>query len=121
MSINFENYIKDLREKNRYDPRQDLWEDSNYWKVVLKEAEKVNKWVYGVLHGFRCGGAKLTYDNGKIKMRPRLGSRHAWKTKQNYLEDKKEFLVEHKQDIIKVFKKASEIIGDDIDGSKRVI
>jgi hypothetical protein len=121
MFINFETYIRDLREKNRYDPRQDLWEDSNYWKIVLKEAEKISQEVYGFLHGFRCGGAKLNFSDGKIKMRPRLGSRHAWETKQKYEKDKKEFLVEHKQDIIKVFKKASKIIGDDIDGNKRVI
>lgn len=121
MFINFETYIKDLREKNRYDPRQDLWEDSNYWKIVLKEAEKVSQEVYGVLHGFRCGGAKLTYKEDKIKMRPRLGSRHSWETKQDYLKDKKEFLIEHKQDIIKVFNKASKKLGDDIDGNRRAI
>lgn len=54
-------------------------------------------------------------------MRPRLGSRHSWETKQDYLKDKKEFLVEHKQDIIKVFNKASKKLGDDIDGNRRAI
>lgn len=52
-----------------HDPRPDLEDDSGMWDVVLYEAmqadrragtEHSERSIYGLLHGLRCGGARLT-------------------------------------------------------------
>lgn len=41
------------------DPRPDLEQDSVLWSQVLKACER-QPWLFGLLHGLRCGGATLT-------------------------------------------------------------
>jgi len=58
-----------------YDPRPDLWFDHKLWERLFGYIDQLGssqRVFFGVLHGFRCGGARilprnrrlhLTYDN----------------------------------------------------------
>ena len=72
----FDDYIKRIRSIYKYDPRPDLIEDSQLWKKILKIAEITDEKAYHILHGFRCGGAKLEIKNNKVNMKPRIGENH---------------------------------------------
>lgn len=50
------------------DPRPDLVEDSALWKAVLVAA-RGDRALFGLLHGLRCGGARLRRrPNGRLKL-----------------------------------------------------
>ncbi|ACL69109.1 hypothetical protein [Halothermothrix orenii] len=99
----FNKYIEELREQNRYDPRPDLSEDSELWQTVLKEAEKQDKQVYSNLHGCRCGGARLKTEKGQLKLIPAIGPDQFWKNKEEWDQDRKEFLLPYASDIKEIF------------------
>lgn len=42
-----------------FDPRPDLVEDHRDWMAVLAAAQQDDKELFGLLHGLRCGGARL--------------------------------------------------------------
>lgn len=57
------------------DPRPDLETDAELWAAVLIEAQRSDPYsddvhsVYGLLHGLRCGGAKLFItDTGNLRL-----------------------------------------------------
>lgn len=64
----FNEYIKEIREKNKYDPRRDLVKDSKLWYILLNIAERKDENLYNILHGLRCIGARLLYKNQKLQM-----------------------------------------------------
>ena len=70
------------------DPRPDLKEDSSRWEAVLSEARKDPE-LHGLLHGLRCGGARLEQrPRGSLRLNynPLL---KAWQRKEllsNWLE-----------------------------------
>lgn len=75
------------------------------WKKVLRTAEKVNKEVYNILHGFRCCGVKLVLkDDNTIKMKPLLNKKSNWKSMKDYKIKKKNWLMPYAEDIKKIFK-----------------
>jgi hypothetical protein len=96
-------YLNNLREKNRYDPRSDLENDSKLWQMVLREAEKVDQQVYGNLHGFRCAGCRLKLQDNKLAMMPPNNANEG-----NYKRDRIEFLFPYKNEIISIFKEVEE-------------
>lgn len=54
------------------DPRPDIEEDHQLWDAVLRAAwarGRGDNPIYGLLHGLRCGGARLTKkENGSLHM-----------------------------------------------------
>ena len=99
----FEDYITRIRSKYKYDPRPDLEEDSQLWKKILKLAEGIDKKAYHILHGFRCGGAKLEIKNDKVNMKPRIGKNHLWQSQEEYNKDRKQWLMPLKDSISEIF------------------
>lgn len=49
---------KRLRQRQLLDPRPDLTEDHRDWVAVLAAARQDSE-LHGLLHGLRCGGARL--------------------------------------------------------------
>ena len=101
--FDLDNYLNELRLKNKYDPRKDIEEDSKLWIKVLKEAEKVDRQIYGNLHGCRCGGARLKIEEGQLKLIPAIGPDQFWKSKEEWDRDRKEFLLPYTGDIKEIF------------------
>lgn len=99
----FNNYIDRLRAKYKYAPRPDLKENSQLWKQVLKTAEKIDKKAYYILHGFRCGGAKLKTINDEITMVPRTGENYLWQSREEYMKDRKKWLMPLRESISEIF------------------
>ncbi len=57
------------------DPRPDIWWDSVLWGVVLTIAIQLDTFpneersLYGLLHGLRCGGARLVWSKaGRLRL-----------------------------------------------------
>lgn len=67
--VNVECIVQGLRVYNKYNPRSDLKEDHDYWKLVLKEADKLDHKLYCILHGYRCVGTRLKKNEGILKQR----------------------------------------------------
>lgn len=63
-----------LSKKNRFDPRPDLKQDANLWRAVLRTAHKLDRKVYGVLHGIRCLGGRLVTSESHLELKPRYGN-----------------------------------------------
>ena len=100
----FDDYIKRLQAEYKYDPRPDVKEDSQLWEQVLKTAEKIDKKAYWVLHGFRCGGAKLKTENGgEFTMVARTGKNHLWQSREEYMRDRKKWLILLRNPISQIF------------------
>ena len=99
----FDDYITRIRSEYQYDPRPDLKEDSQLWEKILKIAEGIDEKAYHILHGFRCGGAKLEIKNGKINMKPRIGKNHLWQSQMEYNKDRKEWLMPLRESIGEIF------------------
>jgi hypothetical protein len=99
----FNNYIKRIRSKYMYDPRPDLKEDSRLWEKVLKKAETKDNRVYFILHGFRCGGAKLEIKDDKVNMKPRIGENYLWQSRKEYNKDRNQWLMPLKVSISEIF------------------
>lgn len=89
-------------------PRKDLEDDYKLWQTMFQEADYHSK-AYTILHGFRCGGAKLVWDDEQLKMKPRTGKGALWDSKEEYMKDRKKWLMgEHKEDVVKAIKKTQE-------------
>jgi len=82
------------------DPRPDLKEDSHLWQQVLPRAKNINNFMHGALHGFRAAGCRLKIEGNSLQM---YHSDH-WKSKQEYNQDKIEYLIPHKEEIKNLFK-----------------
>ena len=98
----------------RFNPRPDLKEDEYIWNMVLKTAIKLDNETYNVLHGFRCGGAKLIYDANnpkfKLQMKPRYGRDNYWSSKEEWAVYKKHWLMPHLDNITKIFSLVSKYL-----------
>ena len=99
----FANYIKRVRSKYQYEPRPDLKEDFQSWEKILKIAEVIDEKAYHILHGFRCGGAKLEIKNNKVNMKPRIGEDYLWQSQEEYNKDRKEWLMPLRESIGEIF------------------
>ena len=99
----FDDYIKRVRLIYKYDPRPDLKEDSQLWEKILKIAEGIDEKTYHILHGFRCGGAKLEIKNDKVNMKPRIGKNHLWQSQEEYNKDRKQWLMPLRESISEIF------------------
>jgi 2-keto-3-deoxy-galactonokinase len=99
-----EEYLQQEREKNRYDPRPDLSDDTELWQAVLEEAKKQDRQVYSNLHGFRCVGCRLQLENEQLKLLPGAAIGQHWKNKKEWKQDRREYLIPFKDTISAVFK-----------------
>lgn len=50
----------------RFDPRPDIDYDHGYWVDLLKYAHTHNRSLWGLLHGFRCCGCRITEGSNKV-------------------------------------------------------
>jgi len=97
---------KDIRDnikqylKRQFEPRPDLKDDSYLWKQLLKVAWRKNKKLHGTLHGVRCAGARLDY-NEKLKLlAPDNMKKPEWQ------EIRKDWLLSDKEKITALFKES---------------
>ena len=100
---NFDEFLNRIRSQYKYDPRPDLTEDSQLWEKVLRNAATKDNKVYSILHGFRCGGAKLEIKNNKVNMKPRIGEKYLWQSQDEYDKDRKEWLMPLRESISEIF------------------
>ena len=79
----------------RLDPRPDLVEDHRDWMAVLAVAELEDSHLYGVLHGLRCGGARLELRRSargqhyRIDYKPLLGTWDEQELRSRWLEPRR--------------------------------
>ena len=99
--FDLDNYLNELRLKNKYDPRKDIEEDSKLWIKVLKEAEKVDRQIYGNLHGLRCVGCKLKIVDGQLMLKPDL--KKYYKDEDEWKNDREEYLLPYAKEIKSIF------------------
>ncbi|MFW5962027.1 MAG: hypothetical protein ACOCQR_00245 [bacterium] len=100
----YNEYISKAREKNKYEPRPDLKEDTLLWQALLKLTQENNRKLYGILHGFRCYGAKLLTNKArdKIKLVPRFEEEGLWKDNDEWKKDAQDWLIPYKKEIEKL-------------------
>jgi len=80
------------------DPRADKVSDHKHWKNVLHNAWHLNKDLYGVLHGVRCGGAEIVQTANSFMLVPGDWSPEEWD------DVKLRYLAPHKEQLISLFK-----------------
>lgn len=96
-------------------PRKDLKGDYKLWQVLFQESDYKSP-AYPILHGFRCGGAKLEWDKNRqiLVMRPRYGNGGPgdgakWTGKKEYQEDRQKWLLgKYKKEVKKLIETAEE-------------
>ena len=94
--MNVECFIQGQRECNKYDPRPDLKDDHKYWKLVLREADKLDHNLYSILHGYRCIGTRLKKDDEVLKLKKGEEWEKYWANDKAYkLESHKNLLTYH--------------------------
>ena len=79
------------RKKMTEDPRIDLKEDSFLWQEILVMAKKKSVTLAGILHGIRCGGARI--EPGKTGFVIRGGD---W---EDYPAHRDNYLMPYKDDV----------------------
>ena len=107
----FTEYMARIRKYYKHDPRPDLKEDSHLWEIVLDIAERNYTEAYRILHGFRCGGARLKQGAHTIKMEARIGSDHLWQSKKEYMADRKRWLIPKRKILSEIFFLANNNLG----------
>lgn len=90
------------------DPRPDIKSDHDDWVDVLQNCLlwaglQDGKGLHGVLHGLRCGGARLAKINNAMGYKLLPGSED-WKDKEKWGEAKEGYLDGVKDDLVAVFK-----------------
>ena len=68
------------------DPRKDLVSDLRHWKDVLWNCWHLDKDLYGLLHGIRCGGAQLVLTQSSYRLMPGEWSESEWEDIRQRLE-----------------------------------
>ena len=101
--FDLDNYLNELRQKNKYDPRPDLEEDHELWQLVLKEAEKIDRQVYGNLHGFRCAGCQLEIKDNQLTLIPGQALKNYYQDKNKWQQDRQEYLLPYVKEIKQIF------------------
>ena len=123
-------FVSSLREENQEyfdplaDPRPDLDEDSHLWAKVLERARRSNQDVHGVLHGFRCMGARLLLSDAGLKMEPRVHDgenpqAYEFHSREQYLQLRRRWLLPMTDEVSAIFKSAAEeLLGRHEPGSR---
>jgi hypothetical protein len=89
-----------------YDPRGDWIEDSALWLELFILADTLEPKLYQALLACRCCGARLVLTETGTVIKPTI-SEDGWKTIEQYEEDKRRWLVPHKDLLINLLKKIS--------------
>lgn len=88
------------------DPRPDLAGDSADWTCLLALAEAVPPAVFaGVLHGFRCCGARLTHERGRWRFTPTIDPTERislWQDHAAWERDRAEWLLPFRPQVVAV-------------------
>ena len=104
--VNIECLIQGQREYNKYDPRPDLKEDHGYWRLVLKEADKLDHNLYCILHGYRCVGTRVKVDEGILKLKKGEEWDQYWKDEKSYKKESYKSLLPYRNLIKEILKRA---------------
>jgi len=104
--IDFVSFVYNQRECNKYDPRPDLKKDHDYWKLVLKEADKLDHKLYCILHGYRCIGTRLIKDDGVLKLKKGMEWENYWANDKEYKDESHKNLLSYHKLIREIFKRA---------------
>lgn len=69
-----------LSEQSNYkgDPRADKYADHQYWERLLWNCWNMEKTLYFILHGVRCGGGELVLTKSSMKLLPGEWSDLRW-------------------------------------------
>ncbi len=84
------------------DPRPELGADSLAWAHLLAYAStdrSDTQGLYGVVHGARCGGAKLTFTQGRWRVEPRIDPSEMisiWHDQAAWEADRGRYLLRHR-------------------------
>jgi hypothetical protein len=88
------------------DPRPDLPDDSADWTRLLALAGAIPPAVLaGTLHGFRCCGARLTYERGHWRFTPTIDPTERvglWQTREAWERDREKWLLPFRRQILGV-------------------
>lgn len=88
------------------DPRPDLKEDSNLWRVFLTEARKVGEACFEVHHGARCLGLRLIeQDDGTVKFRPLYDEQRGFRSEIEYVQMRDKYLKPHGEHVKEILYK----------------
>ena len=85
------------------DPRPELVADSLAWAHLLAYASTDRsdfKGLYGVVHGARCGGARLSFTRGRWRVEPRIDPAELvsiWHDEAAWEADRGRYLVPHRE------------------------
>ena len=82
------------------DPRPDLERDSNLWELFISITYLADEQLAYILHGFRCGGARLLKSNNGYVMRPEFNHNSLWDNQVEYEQDRKKFLMPYAEKIV---------------------
>ena len=104
--IDFVSFVYNQRECNKFDPRHDLDSDHEYWQLVLKEADKLDHTLYGILHGYRCVGTRLKIDDEILKLKKGEEWEQYWKDENSYKKESYKSLLPYRNLIKEILKRA---------------
>lgn len=90
------------------DPRPDIEADHEDWVDMLQNCLvwaglKDGKKLWGVLHGLRCGGARIQRVKGELGYKLLPGNED-WKQEAKWQRIRKEYLDEVRDDLVELFK-----------------
>jgi len=80
-----------ISERHPYEPRPELVTDHKSWQEILLYAWCMDKPLYYLLHGIRCGGAEVAETSTSFRLMPGEWSEVEWediKGKLNPFKDK---------------------------------
>lgn len=80
--------------KHPYVPRGDLVSDRKHWQDVLWNCWNLDKDLYGLLHGIRCGGAELALTQNSYRLMPGEWSVIEWQDIRQRLEPVRDKLLQ---------------------------
>jgi len=80
--------------KHPYVPRPDLTDDLVLWKSVLWNCWNLDREMYGLLHGIRCGGGQLALTQNSYRLMQGEWSEPEWANIRQRLGPYKDKLVE---------------------------
>ena len=90
---------KTKQPEHPYEPRPELVTDHKSWQEILLYCWHMDKSLYYLLHGIRCGGAGVTVTKGSFRLMPGEWNESDW-------EDVRTRLNPFKDKLINVFKNA---------------
>jgi len=82
-----------------YVPRPDLVGDMRYWKSVLWNCWNLDRDMYGLLHGIRCGGGQLALTQNSYRLPPGEWPESEW-------DDIRIKLGPYREELVNVFRLA---------------